>query len=102
MNAANTSNTATICMKLMAENFEEFYCKQNKKIGISMKSLYNHIKNMADDETLTFYYENILEEFNLINSITKTHCILILKTVQIQHIEAFQLLPVHILKYRFR
>ena len=58
MNAANTSNTATICMKLMAENFEEFYCKQNKKIGISMKSLYNHIKNMADDETLTFYYEN--------------------------------------------
>jgi proliferating cell nuclear antigen PCNA len=58
MNASNTSNTATICMKLMAENFEEFYCKQTKKIGISMKSLYNHIKNMSDDETLTFYYEN--------------------------------------------
>ena len=58
MNASNTSNTATICMKLMAENFEEFYCKQNKKIGISMKALYNHIKNMSDDETLTFYYEN--------------------------------------------
>jgi len=58
MNASNTSNTATICMKLMAENFEEFYCKQTKKIGISMKALYNHIKNMSDDETLTFYYEN--------------------------------------------
>lgn len=58
MNASNTSNTATICMKLMAENFEEYYCKQTKKIGISMKSLYNHIKNMSDDETLTFYYEN--------------------------------------------
>jgi len=58
MNANNTSNTASIYMKLMAENFEEFYCKQTKKIGISMKSLYNHIKNMSDDETLTFYYEN--------------------------------------------
>ena len=50
MNASNTSNTATICMKLMAENFEEFYCKQTKKIGISMKALYNHIKNMSDDD----------------------------------------------------
>jgi|UniRef100_A0A6C0H0A1 proliferating cell nuclear antigen PCNA len=58
MNACNTSNTATICMDLKAENFEEFYCKQTKKIGISMKSLYNHIKNMSDDETLTFFYEN--------------------------------------------
>ena len=58
MNANNTSNTASIYMKLMAENFDEFYCKHTKKIGISMKSLYNHIKNMSDDETLTFYYEN--------------------------------------------
>jgi proliferating cell nuclear antigen len=58
MNASNTSNTATICMNLEADKFNEYYCKQTKKIGISMKSLYNHIKNMSDDETLTFFYEN--------------------------------------------
>jgi len=58
MNANNTSNTASIYMNLLAENFDEYYCKHTKKIGISMKSLYNHIKNMSDDETLTFYYEN--------------------------------------------
>ena len=77
MNASNTSNTATICMKLMAENFEEFYCKQTKKVGISMKSLYNHIKcihpyyQMVLLNEKTKLYQNFAFFGNIFNKLFK-------------------------------
>ena len=56
--AMDASHVALIHMKLLAKNFEKYYCKKPIVCGISMMRLFKLLKMMSPNDTLTFYVEN--------------------------------------------
>ena len=55
--AMDTSHVALIHMKLLAKNFEKYYCPKPVTCGISMLRLFKLLKTMSPNDTLTFYVE---------------------------------------------
>lgn len=55
--AMDTSHVALIHMKLLAKNFEKYYCPKPVVCGISMMRLFKLLKTMSPNDTLTFYVE---------------------------------------------
>lgn len=55
--AMDTSHVALIHMKLLAKNFEKYYCPKPVICGISMMRLFKLLKTMSPNDTLTFYVE---------------------------------------------
>tara|TARA_B100001093_G_scaffold512030_1_gene581122 strand:+ start:4220 stop:5080 length:861 start_codon:yes stop_codon:yes gene_type:complete len=55
--AMDTSHVALIHMKLVAKNFEKYYCPKPIICGISMMRLFKLLKTMSPNDTLTFYVE---------------------------------------------
>ena len=51
------SHTILIHLKLDSSKFEQFYCKKDMTIGISMLCLFKLIKIMSNNDTLTLYIE---------------------------------------------
>jgi len=56
--ATDSSKIVLIHMKLQAENFEYYFCKEDKiKIGINMNNLFKLIKVMGNNDILNLYIE---------------------------------------------
>lgn len=55
--AMDSSHVALIHMKLLAKNFEKFYCPKQVICGVSMLRLYKLLKIMSPNDTLTLYIE---------------------------------------------
>ena len=55
--ATDNSQIVLVHMKLMAENFEYFYCEEKTRIGINMMNLFKLIKIMNNNETLSLFVE---------------------------------------------
>ena len=55
--ATDNSQIVLIHMKLYAENFEYFYCEKKTTIGINMMNMFNLIKTMNNNDTLTLFIE---------------------------------------------
>ena len=55
--AMDTSHVALIHMKLLAKNFEKFYCPKPVICGVSMLRLFKLLKIMSPNDTLTIYIE---------------------------------------------
>ena len=55
--ATDNSQIVLVHMKLMAENFEYFYCEDKTRIGINMMNLFKLIKIMNNNETLSLFVE---------------------------------------------
>ena len=53
----DTSHVALIHMKLLAKNFEKFYCPKPVICGVSMLRLFKLLKIMSPNDTLTIYIE---------------------------------------------
>ena len=56
--ATDSSKIVLIHMKLHAENFEFFKCKEKIKIGLNMNNLFKLIKIMGNNDILNLYIEN--------------------------------------------
>ena len=46
-------------MKLKAENFDYYECKQKVTIGVNMTNMYKLIKTMSNSETLTLFIDKL-------------------------------------------
>lgn len=55
--ATDNSQIVLVHMKLLAENFEYFYCEEKTRIGINMMNLFKLIKIMNNNETLSLFVE---------------------------------------------
>ena len=55
--ATDPSKTMLIHLKLKADEFDYFMCKEKKILGIEMTKFQKLIKTMADNDTLTLFYE---------------------------------------------
>tara|TARA_B100000575_G_C23132282_1_gene656995 strand:+ start:91 stop:900 length:810 start_codon:yes stop_codon:yes gene_type:complete len=55
--ATDSSKIVLIHMKLLAENFEYFYCEKKTKIGVNMNNLFKLIKIMGNNDILNLYIE---------------------------------------------
>ena len=56
--AMDSTHTVLIHMKLEADKFESYYCKERTVIGINVLNLYKLIKTMSNLDTLTFFIHN--------------------------------------------
>lgn len=55
--AMDSARVALIHMKLLAKNFETFYCPKPVVCGVSMVCLFKLLKTMSPDDSLSFYIE---------------------------------------------
>jgi len=55
--ATDNSHIVLIHMKLDADKFEHFYCKEKTIIGINMMNMYKLIKTMGNNDILTIFIE---------------------------------------------
>ena len=55
--ATDNSKIVLIHMKLHAENFEHYHCKNKFKIGVNMNNLFKLIKVMGNSDILNLYIE---------------------------------------------
>ena len=53
--AMDGSKVALIHMKLYAENFEEYYCKQRFDAGLSLSALHKLMKTVSNSDTVSLY-----------------------------------------------
>ena len=53
--ATDNSHSVLIHMKLQAENFDIYECKEKITIGINMNNLYKLIKTMSNNDTLGLF-----------------------------------------------
>tara|TARA_Y100001970_G_scaffold287645_1_gene412834 strand:+ start:3322 stop:4128 length:807 start_codon:yes stop_codon:yes gene_type:complete len=53
--ATDSSKIVLIHMKLHAENFEHYHCKERIKIGVNMNNLFKLIKIMGNNDILNLY-----------------------------------------------
>lgn len=74
----NKSENIVVHSHLLADKFEEFYCKKLTKIGINMTNIYKLLKILGNNDILTFNYDDskmhkltIIVENPEKNSITK-------------------------------
>jgi proliferating cell nuclear antigen len=56
--AMDSTHTVLIHMKLEADKFESYYCKERIVIGINVLNLYKLIKTMSNLDTLTLFIHN--------------------------------------------
>jgi proliferating cell nuclear antigen len=57
MIAMDSSRTVLVHLKLHADKFESYVCKEKKVLGISMINLFRVIKTMNNNDTLTLFLE---------------------------------------------
>ena len=57
MIAMDSSRTVLVHLKLQADKFESYVCKEKKVLGISMINLFRVIKTMNNNDTLTLFLE---------------------------------------------
>tara|TARA_B100001057_G_C22676625_1_gene882064 strand:+ start:156 stop:941 length:786 start_codon:yes stop_codon:yes gene_type:complete len=55
--AMDSSHTVLVHLKLNAENFEYYHCKNKRILGINMLNLFKLIKTMGNSDALTLYLE---------------------------------------------
>ena len=55
--AMDSSHTVLVHLKLSAENFESYHCKNKRILGINMLNLFKLIKTMGNNDALTLYLE---------------------------------------------
>jgi len=55
--AMDSSHTVLVHLKLNANNFEVYKCKERTLIGVNMINLFKLIKTMGNSDTLTLYLE---------------------------------------------
>ena len=55
--AMDSSHTVLVHLKLNAENFESYHCKNKRILGINMLNLFKLIKTMGNNDALTLYLE---------------------------------------------
>jgi len=55
--ATDNSHIVLIHMKLLCENFEEYYCEKKTNIGLNMNNLFKLIKTMGNNDTLSLFIE---------------------------------------------
>lgn len=55
--AMDSSHTVLVHLKLNAENFEYYHCKNKRILGINMLNLFKLIKTMGNNDALTLYLE---------------------------------------------
>ena len=55
--AMDSSHTVLVHLKLNAEQFEVYKCKQRTVIGVNMINLFKLIKTMGNSDTLTLHLE---------------------------------------------
>jgi proliferating cell nuclear antigen len=55
--AMDSSHTVLVHLKLSAENFEYYHCKNKHILGINMLNLFKLIKTMGNNDALTLYVE---------------------------------------------
>jgi proliferating cell nuclear antigen len=55
--AMDSSHTVLVHLKLNAENFEYYHCKNKQILGINMLNLFKLIKTMGNNDALTLYVE---------------------------------------------
>ena len=55
--AMDSTHSVLVYLKLEADKFESFYCKEKIKLGISMLNLYKLIKTITTNDTLTFFVD---------------------------------------------
>jgi proliferating cell nuclear antigen len=55
--AMDGNHVALIHLKLEAENFEYFYCKQKTMIGVCMMSIHKLMKTISNSDTVTMYMD---------------------------------------------
>ena len=55
--ATDNSHIVLIHMKLLCDNFEEYYCEKKINIGLNMNNLFKLIKTMGNNDTLTLFVE---------------------------------------------
>lgn len=55
--AMDSSHTVLVHLKLNAENFEYYECKNKRILGINMLNLFKLIKTMGNNDALTLYLE---------------------------------------------
>ena len=56
--AMDSSHTVLVHLKLNAENFEYYHCKDKRILGINMLNLFKLIKTMGNNDALTLYLED--------------------------------------------
>jgi len=61
--AMDSSHTVLVHLKLNAENFEYYYCKNKRILGINMLNLFKLIKTMGNNDALSLYLEEGSESF---------------------------------------
>jgi proliferating cell nuclear antigen len=57
MIAMDSSRTVLVHLKLQADKFESYMCKERRVLGISMINLFRIIKTMNNNDTLTLFLE---------------------------------------------
>tara|TARA_B100001248_G_C27328088_1_gene430026 strand:- start:79 stop:867 length:789 start_codon:yes stop_codon:yes gene_type:complete len=57
MIAMDSSRTVLVHLKLQADKFESYVCKEKKVLGISMINFFRVIKTMNNNDTLTLFLE---------------------------------------------
>jgi proliferating cell nuclear antigen len=55
--AMDSSHTVLVHLKLNAENFESYHCKNKRILGINMLNLFKLIKTMGNNDALSLYLE---------------------------------------------
>lgn len=55
--AMDSSHTVLVHLKLTANNFEYYHCKNKKILGINMINFFKLIKTMGNSDTLTLYID---------------------------------------------
>lgn len=55
--AMDSTHTVLVHLKLHAENFEKYECKEKKILGINMINMFKLIKTMGNNDSLTLYLE---------------------------------------------
>ena len=64
--AMDSTRSVLIYMKLDADKFESFYCKEKTTIGINMMNLFKLIKTINNTDTLTFFiHENDINRLGI-------------------------------------
>ena len=55
--AMDSAHTVLVYLKLDADKFESFFCKEKYVVGISMINFFKLIKTMTNNDTLTLYID---------------------------------------------
>jgi proliferating cell nuclear antigen len=80
------SKQAVVNLKLEANKFEKFYCKNSIRAGLNMTSLYKIIKSVKNSDIITFYIlssSSTKLHIEIVNKEKKTNILTVLKLLDI-------------------